>query len=280
MRGLRVAGAATLGVEADRADRVELDRVALAAMGDDDRDLGADLDALDAIDDQRLLADVEVDGDRQPGGHHEGVAVALEAAAAEDVEQVLVEHGGGSLARIAAAGVLAIWLGCGGGGAARAPRGPSEATRAAVARAEAHERARRHDLARAEYERAVAAAPDPASEVFARLELASMLAFWGEVGAAITELEAVVALAPRHARAWHDLGVLRHNQGDDPGATTALERAVALAPRDPRPRIALAALLWQRGDRMGARAQYETLLEMELPERVREKVEWALEQLR
>jgi Flp pilus assembly protein TadD len=191
-----------------------------------------------------------------------------------------VEHGGGSLARIAAAGLLAIWLGCGGRGAAPSPRGPSEETRAAVARAEEHERARRHDLARAEYERAIAAAPDPASEAFARLELASMLAFWGEVGPAITELEAVVALSPLHARAWHDLGVLRHNQGDDPGATTALERAVALAPKDPRPRIALAALLWQRGDKPGARAQYEALLELDLPDNVRAKVEWALEQLR
>ena len=186
-----------------------------------------------------------------------------------------MEHGGSSLARILAAGVLAIWLGCGGA----APPGPADTTRAAIARAEEHERARRHDLARAEYERAIAGAPDRPSEVFARLELASQLAFWGEVADAIGQLEAVVALDPRHARAWHDLGVLRHNQGDDPGAAAALERAVALAPRDPRPRIALAALLWQAGDRAGARAQYEALLELDLPDNVRAKVEWALREL-
>jgi Flp pilus assembly protein TadD len=175
-------------------------------------------------------------------------------------------------------GVLAVLLGCG-GGAARQAAAPAPGTRAAVARAEEHERARRHDLARAEYERAIAEAPDPASEVYARVELASQLAFWGEVAAAITQLEAVVALDPRHARAWHDLGVLRHHQGDDPGATAALARAVELAPRDPRPRIALAALLWQTGDRAGARAQYQALLELDLPDNVREKVEWAIEQL-
>lgn len=170
-------------------------------------------------------------------------------------------------------------LAAGCGSAPRAPRGPAAATRAAVDRAEDHERARRHDLARAEYERAIATAPDPASEVFARVELASQLAFWGEVPAAITQLETVVGLAPDHARAWHDLGVLRHHQGDDPGATAALERAVALARRDPRPRIALAALLWQRGDTAGAKAQYQALLDYELPEAVREKVEWAIGEL-
>jgi Flp pilus assembly protein TadD len=186
---------------------------------------------------------------------------------------------GENLARILAAALLAVLTviaGCGGAGA---PRGPSAGTRAAVARAEEHERARRHDLARAEYERAIAAAPDRDSEVFARIELASQLAFWGEIAEAVAQLEAVVALDPKLARAWHDLGILRHQLGEDAGAQEALERAVSLAPRDPRPRIALAALLWQRGDRAGARAQYEALLELDLPPRLREKVEWALQQL-
>jgi len=173
--------------------------------------------------------------------------------------------------------ILTVLAGCGGAGA---PRVPSAGTRAAVTRAEEHERARRHDLARAEYEGAIAAAPDRPSEVFARLELASQLAFWGEVDGAVAQLEAVVALDAGIARAWHDLGILRHQRGDDAGAQAALERAIALAPRDPRPRIALAALLWQRGDRAGARAQYQALLELDLPPRVREKVEWALAQLR
>jgi len=188
---------------------------------------------------------------------------------------------GQTLARNLVAGLLAVLTvlaGCGGGSGAS--RGPSAATRAAVTRAEEHERARRHDLARAQYQRAIATAPDRPSEVFARIELASQLAFWGEVPGAVAQLEAVVALDPAVARAWHDLGILRHQLGDDAGAQAALDRAVALAPRDPRPRIALAALLWQRGDRAGARAQYQALLDLDLPPRVREKVEWALRELR
>jgi Flp pilus assembly protein TadD len=188
-----------------------------------------------------------------------------------------VEHGAPTLPALLLAAILTILGGC--GHHAAAPAGPSRATRDAVARAEAHERERAHDLARAEYERAVAEAPDPASEVYARIELASALAFWGEVPAAITQLEAAVAKDPASAHAWHDLGILRHQLGDEPGARTALESAVALVPRDPRPRIALAALLWETGDLDGARAQYQTLLELDLPARLREKVEWALREL-
>jgi Flp pilus assembly protein TadD len=157
--------------------------------------------------------------------------------------------------------------------------GPSASTRTAVQRAEDLERHREHDEARAAYESAIAAAPDLPSEVYARLELASQLAFWGEVAAAVTELEAVVGLDPRQARAWHDLGILRHRQGDEPGARTALATAVELAPADPRPRIALAALLWELGDRDGARTQYQALLELDLPDAVRAKVVWAIDQL-
>lgn len=182
-----------------------------------------------------------------------------------------MQHGRCSIALFA----LLVVAACAG---ARPPA-PSAATRAAIERAEAHQAARRHDLARAEYERAIAAAPDVASEVYARTELASTLAFWGELAAAAGELERVVALAPETARAWHDLGILRHHLGDEPGAEAALRRAAALAPREPRPRIALAALLWRRGDRAGARAEYEALLELDLPARVREQVEWAIGEL-
>src|SRR5262249_51953965 len=89
----------------------------------------------------------------------------------------------------------------------------------------------------------------------------------------------VVGEDPAAARAWHDLGILRHQLGDDAGARTALERAVTLAPDDPRPRIALAALLWQSGDLDGARAQYQALLGLDLPDNVRAKVEWAISTL-
>lgn len=160
-----------------------------------------------------------------------------------------------------------------------APRGPSPRTEAAIGRAEDAERARQHEQARAAYAAAVASAPDLPSEIFARHEFASSLAAWGEIPAAIAQLEAIVARAPGNAPAWHDLGILRHVAGDDVAAAVALRRARDLAPTDPRPRIALAALLWRGGDRAGAVAEYRVLDGLELPELVRAKVRWALEQL-
>jgi Flp pilus assembly protein TadD len=171
---------------------------------------------------------------------------------------------------------LALAIGCGG---ARTPARPSAATRAAVERADRHERARRHDLARADYEAAIAAAPDDASAAYARREYASALIFWGELPAARAQLETCVRLAPGDAPAWHDLGLLLHQAGDDAAAVAALREARRLRPRDPRPRVALAALLWQTGDRAGAEVEYRALLALELPERVRRKVAWAIEQL-
>lgn len=165
------------------------------------------------------------------------------------------------------------------GGAPPPQRAPAATTRDAIAAAEAHERARRHDEARAAYEAAIAGAPDAASEAWARLEYAETLATWGEVAGAVGQLEQVVALEPTQARAWHDLGILRHHLGDDGGARHALTRARALAPRDPRPRIALAALLWSTGELAAARGEYEALLDLDLPDRVRRQVEWALTQL-
>lgn len=159
------------------------------------------------------------------------------------------------------------------------PAAPADAVRAEIEQAETAERARQHDVARAHYQRAIAAARDPASVAFARREYAETLMSWGEVPEAIAQLEGVVAAAPEHAAAWHDLGILRHHQGDDAGAQAALERAERLAPRDPRPRIALAALRWQRGDRAGAEAEYRALLDLDLPDNVRAKVQWALDQL-
>jgi Flp pilus assembly protein TadD len=158
-------------------------------------------------------------------------------------------------------------------------RGPAASTRAAIDRAEHAELARDHAGARAAYEQAIAAAPDPASEIFARREYASSLEAWGEVSGAIAQLEAVVQLDRDHAPSWHDLGILHHAQGDDPRAIRALREAERIAPDDPRPRIALAALLWQTGDLRGAQAEYRALLGLELPPRIRDKVEWALREL-
>jgi Flp pilus assembly protein TadD len=156
---------------------------------------------------------------------------------------------------------------------------PSAVVKADVERADDAERHRRHDEARRHYEQAIADAKDPASQAFARRELAETLGSWGDYAGAIAQLEAAVAARPDDAAAWHDLGILRHHEHDDAGALAALERARTLAPDDPRPRIALAALRWSRGDVAGATTEYRGLLALDLPERLRQKVEWALEQL-
>lgn len=176
---------------------------------------------------------------------------------------------------------LAAWLGCG-SHPSPAPRsvGPLAGVRGEVELAEQAERNRRHDLARTHYERAVAlAGTDPASASFARREFAETLITWGEYEAAIGQLEAAVAVRPADAAAWHDLGILRHQAKDNRGAAFALEQARTLAPRDPRPRIALAALKLTLGDHAGARREYQALLELDLPPRVREKVQWVLANL-
>jgi len=164
------------------------------------------------------------------------------------------------------------------GGRPRHPE-PSELTRREVAAAEEALRRRDYDGARAGYGRAIASAPDAASEAYARRELAGMLILVDERAPAAEELARVTTLRPDDASAWHDLGIVRHSLGDVDGAATALGRAKTLAPGDPRPRIALAALLWERGDRPAARREYQALLELDLPPRLREKVEWAIGEL-
>jgi Tfp pilus assembly protein PilF len=157
--------------------------------------------------------------------------------------------------------------------------GPAAAVRAEVDRAEAAEQARRHDLAREHYQRAIALAHDPDSVGFARHEYAETLVTWGEPAEARAQLELAVAARPDDPSAWHDLGLLRHHAGDDPGAIAALARAEQLAPRDVRPRTALAALYWRRGDKASAAREYRGMLALELPDRLRAKVEWALAEL-
>ena len=160
-----------------------------------------------------------------------------------------------------------------------APRVPADVVRTEIEQAEQAERARRHDVARVHYERAVASARDPASIAFARREFAETLITWGELDEARAHLETVVVAKPDDPAAWHDLGLLRHNHGDVAGALAALARARDLAPKDPRPRVALAALRWKTGDRAGAATEYRGLLELDLPDRLRAKVQWALGEL-
>lgn len=157
--------------------------------------------------------------------------------------------------------------------------GPAAEVRAEVDRAEAAEQSRHHDLAREHYQRAIALARDADSVGFARHEYAETLVSWGERPEARAQLELAVAAHPGDASAWHDLGLLRHDAGDDPGAIAALARAEQLAPRDVRPRTALAALYWRRGDKASAAREYRGMLALELPDRLRAKVEWALAEL-
>jgi Flp pilus assembly protein TadD len=175
------------------------------------------------------------------------------------------------------AAAIALLVACAHGSAA--PRVPAAAVRAEIAQAETAEKGRRHDVARSHYQRAIAEAHDPVSIAFARHEYAETLVTWGETPEAHAQLEIAATANPDDPSIWHDLGVLRHHAGDDPGAIQALVRAERLAPGDPRPRTALAALYWKRGDKPHALTEYRGLLELDLPERMRAKVEWAIGEL-
>jgi tetratricopeptide (TPR) repeat protein len=190
--------------------------------------------------------------------------------------------------------VLAVCVAAACGGAQH-PAEPKPDVRAEVRDAEAAERMRRHDVARVRYEQAVAHATDAESIAFARGRFGETLATWGEYREAIVQLEAAVAARPNEASAWYNLGIVRDHEANPHGAQQALERAEQLAPTDWRPRIALSALHWRlaiecycakpAGDLSCARdadaatAEYRGLLELDIPDRLRAKVRWALDQL-
>ena len=162
---------------------------------------------------------------------------------------------------------------------ANADVAPSAAVRADIERAEDAERARRHDDARAAYERAIADAHDPVSADVARREYAETLETWGELDMAVAQLEAAVAVKHDDPAAWNDLGVLYHHRGDDARALAALETAKQLAPADWRPRRQLAALLMALHEYDRAAAEYRAMLDLPLPDRLRDAVHRALELL-
>lgn len=173
--------------------------------------------------------------------------------------------------------VLGVLVACGHPPAAqRPPSANIDEVRAEIDQAEKAEKARRHDVARAHYQRAVAIARDPASIAFARHEYADTLETWGEYPEAIAQLEGSLVARPNNAAAWHDLGLLRQHQGDTAGAITALERSRELAPKDFRPRKELAVIRWKAGDRAGAAEEYRAMLALDLPDRLRSMVEWAI----
>lgn len=163
--------------------------------------------------------------------------------------------------------------------APQAPRATPEisaAVRADIDRAETAERGRRHDIARAEYERAVADAHDPKSAHFAHREFAETLETWGELEPAKAHELAAIAAEPGDAIAWQHLGLLYHALGDDAHALAALVNAKHYAPRSYWPRKSLAALHLCANDRDAAIAEYREMLALDLSDRMRADVEQAL----
>ena len=159
--------------------------------------------------------------------------------------------------------------------------GPSSTVKLEIERAEQAESKRDHEAARKHYEAAIASAADAPSEAFARREFAETLATWGEIESALHQLEKSVAKHDRDAIAWQMLGILRASDTvkDIPGAFAALEKSKALAPRAWIPRRDLAVLHWKLGHRAEALAEYKGMLELDLPDRLREKVKWAIDEL-
>lgn len=185
--------------------------------------------------------------------------------------------------------VLTLVAACGG---AQHPSAPD--VRDEVRAAETAERARQHDVARQKYRQAIADAHDPASLGFARNRFGETLATWGEYDEAQRQLEGAVAATPDEPSAWYDLGIVREHGGDSRGALDALAHAKKLVPPDWRPRRALAALHWKlaaaclhatpespacSADVEAAKTEYREMLALDLPARLRSKVEWALAQL-
>ena len=159
--------------------------------------------------------------------------------------------------------------------------GPSEAVKRDIERAEKAEENRDHNVARKYYERAIDNATDPVSIGYARREFAETLATWGEIESALGQLEKAVAATPDDPIAWQMLGIVRASAaiGDITGAFAALEKSKELAPRSYIPRRDLAVLYWKVGRKKDALAEYKAMLELDLPTRLRDKVEWAIVQL-
>jgi tetratricopeptide (TPR) repeat protein len=161
--------------------------------------------------------------------------------------------------------LVALVVGC----AHAAAQKPPATVKVEIDAAETAEKNRHHEEARAHYEAAVAAAHDPKTIAFARHEYAETLETWGEVPAAIMQLDAIVKVMPDDAHAWHDLGILRQKEHDITGAIDALEHAKKLVPRMLKVRIALAAARQCANDRPGAIGEYKELLDLDLPDRLR-----------
>ncbi len=177
---------------------------------------------------------------------------------------------------------------------ARQPKArPIDAVKAEIEIAEDAERQREHEAARAHYEVALTKATDADSRGYAHREYGETLATWGETEAARAQLEASVASVPADPIAWQMLGIVRAKLNDIPGAFAALEKSKQLAPRTWIPRRDLAVLHWSLGEgrrkdpdpvvaarhRAAALAEYKAALDLDLPDRIRDRVRWAIDML-
>ncbi|MBK9031719.1 MAG: tetratricopeptide repeat protein [Myxococcales bacterium] len=73
-------------------------------------------------------------------------------------------------------------------------------------------------------------------------------------------LAAAVEIDGKLWEGWHDLGVLRGNDGDDDGAVTAFDKALAVNPNHAPTRVARSEVLRRLGRTKDARADYEQVL--------------------
>jgi tetratricopeptide (TPR) repeat protein len=122
--------------------------------------------------------------------------------------------------------------------------------------AAAHFAAGRLDAAAQVYRRLEREAP---SDVRASYSLAIIDIRQGRLSRARSRLEAVSAQKPEFEAAWHNLGAVRQNLNDWPGAADAYERALVLQPQAVETRHALAIALAIVGKTAGAIAHHREL---------------------
>lgn len=90
----------------------------------------------------------------------------------------------------------------------------------------------------------------------------------GELAAARTGYEAVLALRPADPDALHFFGVLLHNQGDSSAGAASIRRSLKVAPNNPHAWLNLGNILLEQDVSPAARAAYErcAALAPELPD--------------
>jgi len=85
----------------------------------------------------------------------------------------------------------------------------------------------------------------------------------GQHDAAAQGYRDCLAAAPADADAWHLLGVLQHQRGDDADAITSIRRALEVAPEVAQYHLSLGGALMQAGDESAALLSFERALELD-----------------